>query len=112
MAPFRVETTFKFIAEALIEVYGPKDWKCRESKRLRNLKSKRLNKNRRKVSLLFFDFLIKRRLNSEERQEKLKIEEEGLEEGCESEGRKLFRARSSTVKAPNCIRFKLRFFVS
>ena len=75
----QVETTMKFKVETTIKVYSPEDWNFRVQ-----TNEQKFNKN---FFLIFLDFLIKRRLKMEERQKRVNVEKEGIEEGCDSEGR-------------------------
>ena len=82
----------KFLVETTVEIYSPKDPKFR---------FETTKWNWRRIFCFFVMFSIKGRLENEERQEEVTVEEEGIEEDCEIEGREPWRGWIFTVIAPN-----------
>ena len=79
----------KFKIETTSEVYNPRDWKFRAETTMK-FKVETTERKLKKEFLIISQFFFKKiRLKVEERQEKVKIVKDGIEEDCESEGREV-----------------------
>ena len=85
---FRVESTNKLKMKTTIEVFSPKHWRFRVKNTIKfkvNMTEQKLKK--KFVVIIFNDFFFKKDILKLKIQKRVNVEEGGLKEGCECQGR-------------------------